>query len=245
MKKIILIAIAALMTLSMVSCGNVYIGTQPDEEQTTTTWAPITTVPSTQAPAAQYTPDNNVYYNIGDTVTFGSYEQNNRTNDGAEPIEWIILDRNGDNYLLISRYGLDCQSYNNVSEYVTWDMCSLRNWLNGSFYNTAFNSSEKAKRCAYTSYSSYDMVFCLSGYEAQKYFPDAASRRADATPYAISKGAYTSNDFCGWWLRGRGERFDVAARVNIKGEILTSDSQSEGGVERIDYAVRPAIWVAL
>ncbi|MBQ4562724.1 MAG: hypothetical protein IJA55_10395 [Clostridia bacterium] len=252
MKRFLLIIIAAMMTLSLMSCTRITMPGQAVSEDGTNTTVIHKDVPddlpnnepgsiSKDEPVYDYEPM--VYYNVGDTVTFGEYEQNNRTNDGAEPIEWTVLEKRGDAYLLLSRYGLDCRSYNNVSDYVTWESCSLRSWLNNSFYNTAFSSSEKSKICEYRGYDSSDMVFCLSGYEVEKYLPDAYSRRADATPYAEAKGAYTSNGFCGWWLRGRGVNYDVAARVNIHGEIMTTDSRSEGGVERIDYSVRPAIWV--
>ena len=39
--------------------------------------------------------------NIGDKVTFGKYEQDNKTSNGTEPIEWDVLDKKGNAYLLI------------------------------------------------------------------------------------------------------------------------------------------------
>ena len=41
-------------------------------------------------------------YQEGDVVLFGSYEQNNIRSDGAEPIEWIVLDVQPDRILLLS-----------------------------------------------------------------------------------------------------------------------------------------------
>ena len=34
----------------------------------------------------------NLKYSAGDIITFGSYEQDNDTSNGAEPIEWRVLD---------------------------------------------------------------------------------------------------------------------------------------------------------
>ena len=45
--------------------------------------------------------------------------------------------------LVISRYGLDCKPYNTEYEEITWETCSLRSWLNGEFYETAFIPEEK------------------------------------------------------------------------------------------------------
>ena len=39
----------------------------------------------------------------GDIVTFGTYEQDDLTRNGAEPIEWIVLAVEGDQALLLSR----------------------------------------------------------------------------------------------------------------------------------------------
>ena len=46
---------------------------------------------------------------VGDTITFGTYEQDNNTSNGKEAIEWTVLDKNGMSVLLISKQALDCQ----------------------------------------------------------------------------------------------------------------------------------------
>lgn len=79
----------------------------------------------------------------GDCIAFGSYEQNGNTNDGYEPIEWLVLSNDGEKILLLSRYILDYKQYNNKDEDISWGKCSLREWLNGDFYDTAFDSDEK------------------------------------------------------------------------------------------------------
>ena len=34
----------------------------------------------------------NEYYQVGDVITFGTYEQDNNLENGAEPIEWQVLE---------------------------------------------------------------------------------------------------------------------------------------------------------
>lgn len=80
---------------------------------------------------------------IGDTVKFGSYEQDNNLINGAEAIEWIVLDKKDGKYLLLSKYCLDAKPYNTELEQVTWETCTLRNWLNNDFYTTAFSQKER------------------------------------------------------------------------------------------------------
>ena len=46
----------------------------------------------------------------GDYVKFGNYFQSNDTT--KEPVEWLVIDENQDEVLLISKYVLDAQAYN-------------------------------------------------------------------------------------------------------------------------------------
>lgn len=77
----------------------------------------------------------------GDIVKFGSYPQNN--GDVKEPIDWRVLEVNGDKALLVSCYGLDCKPFHNECVPTTWKNCSLREWLNHDFLETAFSAEER------------------------------------------------------------------------------------------------------
>ncbi len=87
--------------------------------------------------------------NVGDTIKFGHYEQDNDTANGDEEIEWLVLEKEEDKMLVISQYALDYQLYNTYEgpkmEKVTWETCTLRSWLNDNFYNAAFTEEEQAK----------------------------------------------------------------------------------------------------
>lgn len=118
-----------------------------------------------------------------DTVSFGSYPQSDASGIEKEPIEWIVLDRQGNKALLLSKYILDCKCYNNEYTDVTWETCSLRNWLNNDFYYRAFSSDEQKKIISTNvinnnnidygttgGNNTNDKVFCLSIEETRKYF---------------------------------------------------------------------------
>ncbi|MBQ4562694.1 MAG: serine/threonine protein kinase [Clostridia bacterium] len=184
-----------------------------------------------------------ISYEINDIVTFGTYEQDNNYSNGQEPIQWIVLDKQDGRYLLLSKYALDCQSYDTTDANGVWQNSSLRYWLKDVFFTTAFSENEQNK-ISYHNGTLSDKVFCLSVRELEQYYPDTSDRITSATPYAVTRGAYQENGVCGWWLRSQGDSSDYAARVNIKGDIL-SGSSSEGGTQRTDYSVRPAIWVEL
>ncbi len=196
----------------------------------------------------------------GDIITFGSYEQDGDTGNGAEPVEWLVLDNQGDRMLVISRYGLDCQQYNTERTDVTWETCTLRGWLNSEFYNTAFNESEKAAVITTTidnpdnahrgtigGNATTDNVFCLSIDEAERYFASGEARAAKATPYAVQRGAYASTSSqwyagnCVWWLRSPGPSQDDASGVGSTGGV-------DYGGDRVrsdKVAVRPALWIGI
>ena len=83
-------------------------------------------------------------YNVGGTLYFGRYPQTTTDANFLEPIKWRVLSNDGSKALLVSDKTLDFKHYHNTAGSITWATCDLRNWLNSTFYNKAFDSSEKA-----------------------------------------------------------------------------------------------------
>ena len=79
----------------------------------------------------------------GNRVYFGVYEQDNDLLNGQEPILWRVLQVSSTEILLLSEYGLDAKPYHDRFEEITWEDCTLRQWLNHSFLETAFSSDEQ------------------------------------------------------------------------------------------------------
>ena len=199
---------------------------------------------------------------VGDTITFGAYEQDNNTSNGKEAIEWTVLDKDGMSLLLISKQALDCQQYNTSYTDVTWESCSLRKWMNGTFLNKAFNAEEQAqiqnttvsadKNPEYNTNpgnATTDKVFLLSINEVEKYFNSDEARKCAPTAYAKAQGAYTSDIYktasgaatCWWWLRSPGDNQDDPASVNHDGSVYYLGYF----VSYAHDAVRPALWINL
>lgn len=197
---------------------------------------------------------------VGSYVFFGSYEQDNNTSNGKEDIEWLVLAKEKNRALIISRYALDCQEYNTEGYTdVTWETCSLRKRLNGTFISNAFNSDEQAmirstkvtadKNPSYSTSpgnDTTDKVFLLSITEVNKYFSSDSARQCKGTDYCYAQGAYKgSNGNCLWWLRSPGRNSHVAAYVSSNGSV-DNDGMSGifgPGVQRGGIAVRPAMWI--
>ena len=80
---------------------------------------------------------------VGDSVTIGSYDLNNNAEDDNEDIKWTVLAIENGKALIISDLCIDARIYNEGKESVTWETSDMRAWLNGDFYEAAFDEDEK------------------------------------------------------------------------------------------------------
>lgn len=192
---------------------------------------------------------------IGDIIYFGNYEQDNRTANGKEEIEWRVLEKDTDgNVLIVSRYALDCRRYHDSVAQVTWEESDLRHWLNSDFYSTAFTNAQQKSIKATTienrdnaDYNTLggndtkDNVFLLSIDEVKTYLPSTVERVCLATNYAESQGTQLEGvtKACRWWLRSPGSTLYSASYVKLDGFIL----QLGTPVSLEKLSVRPAMWV--
>ncbi len=196
----------------------------------------------------------------GDSIYLGRYEQDNHSENGAEPIEWVVLEVSDGKALLISKYALDCQAYNSEKLEISWVSSSLRSWLNDTFYQAAFTSDEQAailltnvsnaeaegnpEWTAFPSADTKDRLFLLSYQEAAAYFPNANERKVFGTEYARAQGAkflgITTIAFgeTDWWLRSSGTVQTDASFIGVFGDLNTKAVSDKIGI-------RPALWLDL
>lgn len=171
---------------------------------------------------------------VGNRVKLGNYE-------------WFVLDKKDDKLLVLSRYLICYQKYNEVPdgtewEDVTWSECSLRKWLNTEFLMQTF-SAEELERITDTRVhtednygipggdDTVDKVFLLSIEEAEKY----------ATSYKVGHGEFADRNRARWWLRSPGYTGHHAASVEYDGSVgMSGDDVSSDWV-----AVRPALLIDL
>ena len=188
---------------------------------------------------------------VGQTVYFGSYEQDDKAN-GKEPLEWIVLSTDGSSALLLSKYGLERRNYTNYERNVTWADSDLRSWLNGEFLRETFTTSEQSrliqqyhKTANNPQYPELkagdavsDRVFLLSYDEVLELLPTADARKCVPTKHLVNQGAFVNENCCWWWLRNPGESQVFVMGVSTKGAIHYAGSEGyQTG------SVRPAIVV--
>ena len=192
-----------------------------------------------------------------------------------EPILWQILsyDAATDTAVVLSKSTIDSQEfYDNYDERTingktiyanNYEYSNIRTWLNSTFYNTAFTSTEKSAIVATTldnsEYSTYcsgydsnsttDNVWLLSYAEAQNAdygfttdIDSTETRQTKTTDYAKSQGIYVSNtNKCtSWRLRSAGNDDYRACYVYSDGYVYSSR-----GVHYTGYGVRPSLTLHL
>ncbi len=216
--------------------------------------------------------DSNDRFAIGHYMIFRIYPQTEEGTDKT-PIEWLVLDRDGDKALLISRCGLDAQPYNTEYTEITWENCTLRTWLNDTFIDKAFTSEEQkgiiltnvdnSKSQGYGEWDTdgghdtQDKIFLLSYAEAKKYFgveywwnsgaDKNTESRVAPTAYAIARGTYTSSSH----KTADGQAAGVwwlRSPGDYPGSaayVFPDGSLSLDDADRDYYGVRPALWVNL
>lgn len=201
-----------------------------------------------------------------DCIYFGNYWQNDTNGDGKadkndekQPIKWRVLSVEGDDAFLLADQNLDCQPYNDEYINVTWETCTLRQWLNSDFYQDAFDNSEQSAVWTTTvvnednwyyetegGNNTNDNVYLLSIDEARDTvygFHGSKTRKAKNTEYIEKYGEYiSSNTGDGmWWLRSPGCNSNDAACVDFSGDV----DYDGVDVDAIIHAVRPALHLNL
>ena len=181
---------------------------------------------------------NHTYYFGSSTYRYFKWER----------IKWRVLQNDGNTLFVIADKGLDCKNYNEEYTSITWESCTLRQWLSNDFFETAFSSAEQGAIIQQTvvnednpSYgteggnNTSDKIYLLSIGEAtspsygfcEDYSTKSVSRGVQATAYANARGACTSTststsngyDTSWWLLRSPGRLAKFAAEVEWRGNI--------------------------
>ena len=189
---------------------------------------------------------------IGDIVSLGKYEQDNR-NNGKEKINWIVLEIEDNKAFIISEYALIARPFNKNKTDIIWNDSTIRKWLNDDFYNKAFSDEEKeiildSEILTGAGNKTEDKVFLLSIDEANAYFKDDNSRMCASTDYAkisninVSKNKNSNGEETSWWwLRSVGKEPYLSVTVKHDGSINSNGSS----VNYTKGGIRPAMWIKI
>ncbi|HQB96788.1 MAG TPA: DUF6273 domain-containing protein [Bacilli bacterium] len=183
-----------------------------------------------------------------------------------EPITWKVLDIDAGKAFLLAQTVLDAQDYfyaktrqNIDGETVyanNYEHSHIRSWLNSSFLNAAFTTTEQNKIVVTTVDNSkattinnthnfdcpntLDKVFLLSYKDAETAsygFVNDASRVRYPSDYALSQAVSKDYDKAYWWTRSPYSSETSASRVNYNGALAAIN------VTDAAMGILPAIWI--
>jgi hypothetical protein len=198
---------------------------------------------------------------IGDIIEFDKYK-------------WRVLDIQDHKALIITEYILEHRSYHKAYIPITWAECSLREYLNGEFYDK-FSEKNKARIIPVINKNldnhwygttggadSEDRIFLLSLEEATcKCFGDSSSllynpgknqrywfQRKDINNSKRTAKYEGSIWNSWWWLRSPGRVGVKAVYIHGDGNIgIQGNNILKGNLDEGECmgGVRPALWLEL
>lgn len=198
---------------------------------------------------------------VGDKIVFGNHD-------------WRVLDIKTDRALIITERIIEQRPYHEAYTDITWADCSLREYLNGEFYDT-FATVDKSRVISVLNKNlnnqwygtnggvdTRDSIFLLSLDEVCRYFGDSTEKlynKGKNQRYWFERkdennskrlARLQGSEWCWWWwLRSPG-------RVNIKavyiwgtdGTIgIQGNNILKGNISdgKCTGGVRPALWLKL
>jgi hypothetical protein len=180
--------------------------------------------------------DNNGYYI--NTVYWFRYDA----------IKWRVLSNKNGELFLIADLLLASKEFNPYGFTATkWETCTLRSWLNNTFYNTAFSPFEQTKILSSTidnsnGINTIDKLFLPSraevtntsyGFNPDIYTKDNA-RKVSGTDFSYSNNLMNLSGTSQWWLRSNSGDYN--------GYIVDWDGDAYNNINAYytDIGVRPA-----
>lgn len=191
---------------------------------------------------------------VGDTVTFGTYEQDNNLENGPEPIEWTVINTEEGQSLLLCNVNIDCKPFNNDFVPTDWEQSTLRAWLNTTFIETAFDEHarlyipetelvnedfDNGKYFSDGGKNTKDQIFLLSTQDLTTYNLSLDLMLAKNTPFAVAQGCYDNFGYGWWWTRSIGSSNSHVGVVNHGGHLSVVGTN----VNYAAFGIRPALWV--
>lgn len=166
------------------------------------------------------TPKPILYRSSNKTIYFGTHN--------GKPLMWNVLVEENDRILVIANEAVGKMPFNVTSRTNCWADCSLRNWLNNTFFSSAFNEQAQAAILTTTvktdEKTTEDKLFLLSTSDTINLF----------IAHDDKQKGYR------WWLR-------TPSSHGIKAAFVDFDGCADGIGESVtsNYMVLPAMWIAI
>ena len=177
-----------------------------------------------------------------DEVQYGRIEAP-ELNEDILPITWIVVEKEDDRALLVSKYALFSSYFYQRHKERSYLDSDIRKLLNDDFLYTVFRKKELEH--IMTNEITEDKAFLLSIEETSKYFPSDDMRKLTLLEMSVKKNENNidRDKSYWWWLRSE----DINQKVLYAPVVDATGSINEDGIEvnRSSGKIRPAIWVDL
>lgn len=132
----------------------------------------------------------------GSLVSYGAIEQDNNFDNGAEPIEWIVLTSDGEYSFVVSKEVLALRRFTDRTHVeASWFGDEMDLWLNDTFLASAFTDEERGRiaKADYVGEESSPFgekdnkrIFILSEQEFNSYLSETPNAIAHFTPFVTA-----------------------------------------------------------
>lgn len=175
-----------------------------------------------------------------DEVQYG-YIEAPELNEKNLPITWIVVEKEDDRALLVSKYALFSSYFYQRHQKCSYLNSDIRKLLNDDFLYIVFRKQELEH--IMTNEFTEDKAFLLSKEEVSKYLPSDEMRKLTLLEMSVKmneNNIYKDKSYW-WWLRSE----DVNQELLYVPVVEATGSINEEGIEvnRSNGQIRPAIWV--
>jgi len=256
MKKITL-WMAAILAFLMVSCKKETNETGIDNNSDIGEQQPgINNEMTAEVPAE-------LEISLNTIVEMGHWEQDGDTENGAEPIEWKVIDLNPEAskvMLITDKIILRKAYHENYKELVNWEYCDLRKYLNEEFLKKAFDDEKKyilsttlIDTDEKLGYEIEDKIFMLDYIEVTKLFDTSDMRCSKIASGLEDEYIYPYGALC--WDEGLNKKYYHNAIWFLRDVTIFADwpcldiVDYYGEIKKKEYrsdtvlGVRPVMWV--
>lgn len=211
----------------------------------------------------EITQTNDRTFSDGDPATLGSYAW-----FYMDPIEWKVLKNNNERYTLFSNIALEAKAFNplaGMAQTNDWVESELRAWLNGDFFNMAFNlgngyvqtsivdnsaASTGVEENPFAGEETNDKVYLLSNAETaigSDYGFTAENRILSGTDYFVAHNGYLSNNTTRktvWYLRSPKQNNEINTdRSRV--QVIDHNGSNSTSLSNIEEGIAPVIEINL
>lgn len=128
-----------------------------------------------------------------------------------EPLVWVVEKKGLRQLTLVSESGIDAREYSNDEDMTNeWMDCSLRQWLNHDFLETAFDDQAQQILCSFIGDEEEDKVYLLDKDDDRDFYKQDVVAVRGTDYYQCIGGWGEDSKVEKFWINNHGEKYEEA-----------------------------------